>query len=87
MAAGNKRLKASQEGSGGGTDDAGHWQCLLQLAHEHLSLVEHLGGLVLRLLGMNEDRSEEVGDPVLHPQLLHPAGRVGPGGPKSTTAN
>lgn len=55
------------------TYDTGHGQGLLQMAQKHFSLVEHLCGLMLRFLGMNEDRSEEESRPILHPQLLHPA--------------
>lgn len=59
------------------TYDAGHGQGLLQVAQKHFSLVEHLRGLVLRFLGMNEDGSEEESHPVLHPQLLYPAAQSG----------
>lgn len=55
------------------TYDAGHWQGLLQMAHKHFSLVEHLCGLMLRFLGMNEDRSKEESHPILHPQFFYPA--------------
>ena len=58
------------------TDDAGQGTGLLQVAEEHLLLVEHLGGLVLRLLRVDEDGPEEVRRAVPHPQLLHPVERT-----------
>lgn len=54
------------------TYDAGHGTRLLQVAEEHFLLVEHLRGLMLRFLWMDEDRTKEVARSVPHPHLLNP---------------
>lgn len=55
-----------------GTYDAGHRTSLLQVAEENFLLIEHLGGLMLRFLWMDEDRTKEVACSVSHPHFLNP---------------
>ena len=57
------------------TSDARHWAGLLQVAKEHLLLVEHLSWLMLGLLWVDEDRPEEVGRSISNPHPLNPATR------------
>lgn len=55
-----------------GTYDTGHGASLLKIAKEHFFLVEHLSGLMLCFLWMDEDRTKEVCCSVSHPHLLNP---------------
>lgn len=55
-----------------GTYDAGHGTSLLKVAKEHFLLVEHLSGLMLCFLWMDEDRTKEVAGSISHPHFLNP---------------
>lgn len=59
------------------TYDTGHGQGLLQIAQKHLSLVEHLCGLMFGFLRINEDGSKKESSSILHPQLLYPTAQTG----------
>lgn len=56
----------------GRTYDAGHGTSLLEVAEEHFLLVEHLSGLMLRFLWVDEDWTKKVARSISHPHFLNP---------------
>lgn len=59
-----------------GTYDAGHRTSLLEVAKEHFLLVEHLSGLMLCFLWMDEDWTKEVACSISYPHFLNPVQHI-----------